>query len=43
MVVTFNKVKPLNSDGTVPASPLLKRTRMTVSAGSLVPVIADNV
>ena len=43
MVVTFNKVKPLNSDGTVPASPLLKRTRMTVTAGSLVPVIADNV
>jgi alkaline phosphatase D len=43
MVVTFNKVKPLNVDGTLPASPLLKRTRMTVSAGSLVPVIVDNV
>ncbi len=43
MVVTFNKVKPLNADGTAPASPLLKRTRMTLSAGSLVPVIADNV
>lgn len=43
MVVTFNKVKPLDSDGTVPASPLLKRTRMTVTAGSLVPVIADDV
>ncbi|MFL6695963.1 MAG: alkaline phosphatase D family protein [Vitreoscilla sp.] len=43
MVVTFNKVKPLNADGTVPASPLLKRTQITLSAGSLVPVIADNV
>ena len=43
MVVTFNKVKPLNSDGTAPASPLLKRTRVTLSAGSTVPVIADNV
>jgi len=43
MVVTFNKVKPLDTDGTAPASPLLKRTRITVSAGSLVPVIADNV
>ena len=43
MVVTFNKVKPLNPDGTVPASPLLKRTQMTLSAGSLVPAIADNV
>ncbi len=43
MVVTFNKVKPLNSDGTLPAAPLLKRTRMTVNAGSLTPVIVDNV
>jgi alkaline phosphatase D len=43
MVVTFNKVKPLNSDGSVPAAPLAKRTRITVSAGSLVPVVADNV
>ena len=42
MVVTFNKVKPLNPDGTVPASPLLKRTQMTLTAGSLAPVIADN-
>ncbi|MEP6503753.1 MAG: alkaline phosphatase D family protein, partial [Betaproteobacteria bacterium] len=42
MVVTFNKVKPLNVDGTAPASPLLKRTRITVTAGSLVPVIVDN-
>jgi alkaline phosphatase D len=43
MVVTFNKVKPLNVDGSVPASPLLKRTRMTVTAGSTTPVIVDNV
>jgi alkaline phosphatase D len=43
MVVTFTKVKPLNADGTAPASPLLKRTRMTVNAGSTTPVIVDNV
>ena len=43
MVVTFNKVKPLNPDGTAPTSPLLKRTRMTVTAGSITPVIVDNV
>ena len=43
MVVTFTKVKPLNADGTAPASPLLKRTRMTMNAGSLTPVIVDNV
>ena len=43
MVVTFTKVKPLNADGTLPASPLLKRTRMTVNAGSVTPVVVDNV
>ncbi|MCK9685075.1 alkaline phosphatase D family protein [Scleromatobacter humisilvae] len=43
LVVTYNKVKPLNADGTAPAAPLLKRTQMTLAAGSLVPVIADNV
>ena len=43
MVVTFNKVKPLNPDGSAPASPLLKRTRMTLAAGSRLPVIVDNV
>lgn len=43
MVVTFTKVKPLNADGTLPGSPLLKRTRMTMNAGSLTPVIVDNV
>lgn len=42
MVVTFTKVKPLNADGTLPASPLLKRTRMTVNAGSVTPVVVDN-
>ena len=43
MVVTFTKVKPLNADGSAPASPLLKRTRMTMNAGSLTPVVVDNV
>ena len=43
MVVTYTKVKPLNADGTLPASPLLKRTRMTVNAGSVTPVVVDNV
>lgn len=42
-VVTYNKVQPLNADGTVPASPLLKRTRITVNAGSTTPVVQDNV
>jgi alkaline phosphatase D len=41
--VTFNKVKPLSADGTKPASPLLKRTRITVAAGSNRPVVEDNV
>jgi len=40
--VLFNKVKPLNADGTKPASPLLKRTRITVHAGSHTPIIEDN-
>ena len=43
MVVVYNKVKPLNSDGTAPADPLLKRTRITLAAGSTTPVIEDNV
>jgi alkaline phosphatase D len=41
--VLFNKVKPLNADGTRPVLPLLKRTRITVHAGSHTPVIEDNV
>ena len=31
--VTFHKVRPLNADGTAPASPLLSQTRLTVPAG----------
>jgi alkaline phosphatase D len=42
-VVTYTKVKPLNADGTAPASPLLKRTRITVNAGSTTPVVQDNI
>ncbi len=41
-VVTFHKVKPLESGG-VPASPLLKRTRMTVTAGTAAVVVEDGV
>jgi alkaline phosphatase D len=41
--VMFSKVKPLNPDGTKPASPLLKRTRITLAAGSTSPVVEDNV
>lgn len=41
--VMFNKVKPLNADGSKPASPLLKRTRITLAAGSTSPVVEDNV
>jgi alkaline phosphatase D len=41
--VWFNKVKPLNPDGTKPASPLLKRTKITLAAGSNRPVVEDNV
>jgi alkaline phosphatase D len=43
MVVIFNKVKPLNTDGTAPASPLLKRTRFTLTAGTTTPLVEDNV
>ena len=43
LVVVFSKVKPLNADGTAPASPLLKRTRFTVAAGSKTPLVEDNV
>ncbi|MDD2545412.1 MAG: alkaline phosphatase D family protein [Burkholderiaceae bacterium] len=43
LVVVFNKVKPLQADGTVPASPLLQRTRITVASGSNTPVIEDKV
>jgi alkaline phosphatase D len=41
--VVFSKVKPLNLDGSRPASPLDKRTRITLQAGSTMPVVTDNV
>lgn len=41
--VVFNKVKPLNADGTKPAAPLAKRTRITLRAGSSTPQVEDNV
>ena len=43
LVVIYHKVKPLNEDGSLPASPLLKRTRITLASGSKVPVVEDNV
>ena len=43
LVVVSNKVKPLNADGTVPASPRLESTRFTVAAGSTTAVVEDNV
>jgi len=43
LVVVYNKVKPLQADGSAPASPLLKRTRITVAAGSVSPVVEDGV
>ncbi|HZX27240.1 MAG TPA: alkaline phosphatase D family protein, partial [Telluria sp.] len=41
--VVFHKVKPLNADGSKPASPLLKKTRITLAAGSTQPALEDNV
>jgi alkaline phosphatase D len=38
-VVVYNKVKPLNSDGSAPANPLLSRTRITVTNGSTTPSV----
>jgi len=43
LVVTFNKVLPLNGDGTAPVSPLAKRTRITLLAGTTTPIVEDNV
>jgi alkaline phosphatase D len=43
LVVIFNKVKPLNSDGTAPSPPLAKRTRITVNSGSVAFTVEDNV
>lgn len=41
--VVFNKVKPLNADGSAPAAPLLKRTRITLATGSTKPLVEDNI
>ncbi|HEY0064583.1 MAG TPA: alkaline phosphatase D family protein [Telluria sp.] len=41
--VVFHKVKRLNGDGSKPASPLLKRTRITLALGSTMPLVEDNV
>ncbi|WP_338844636.1 alkaline phosphatase D family protein [Massilia sp. W12] len=41
--VLFKKVKPLNADGSKPAEPLLKTTRITLAAGSSTPQVQDNV
>lgn len=43
LVVTFNKALPLNGDGTAPVSPLAKRTRITLLAGTRQPIVEDNV
>lgn len=43
LTVVFNKVKPLNADGSKPASPLAKRTRITLAAGSTAPKVEDNI
>jgi alkaline phosphatase D len=40
--VVFNKVRRLNADGTKPASPLLKKTRISLASGSYSPVVEDN-
>ena len=40
--VMFHKVKPLNADGSKPAVPLLKRTKITLALGSTSPVVQDN-
>lgn len=43
LTVTFHKVLPLNGDGTAPSSPLAKRTRITLIAGTKQPLVEDNV
>jgi alkaline phosphatase D len=42
-VVVYNKVKPLNDNGTAPAQALARRTRITLASGSTLPVVKDNV
>lgn len=43
LVVTFNKVRGLNADGSTPSHPLLKRTRITLLEGTHTPLVEDNV
>ena len=43
LVVTFHKVKGLAADGSTPAYPLAKRTRITLIEGSTTPLVEDNV
>jgi alkaline phosphatase D len=40
--VTFNKVKRLDAVGNKPASPLFRRTRITLALGSTTPVVEEN-
>ncbi|RKT13962.1 alkaline phosphatase D [Paraburkholderia sp. RAU2J] len=42
-VAIFNKVKGLNPDATAPASPLAKRTRVTINSGTVAVQVEDNV
>jgi alkaline phosphatase D len=43
MVVTFNKVLPLQADGTAPSHPVLQRTRITLLEGTTRPLVERNV
>jgi alkaline phosphatase D len=41
--VVFSKVKPPAADGSKPAAPLAKRTRITLASGSTAPVVEDDI
>lgn len=41
--VVFSKVAKLNADGSAPAAPLGKRTRITLASGSTTPLVEDNI
>ena len=43
LVVTYTKVRSLNADGTLPAVPVHKRTRITLLEGTTAPLVEDNV
>ena len=43
LAVTYHKVRPLDADGSAPLDPLLKRTRITLIAGTNTPLVEDNV